>query len=111
MTIFGKTEYMSRLVTIKVFTFTHEAAILRSRLEYEGIYYFIPDELLLQVHPFYSNALGGVKLQVREEDVEDAIAIMKDAGCYDEADLEPPKVQVWLYNLLSRLPLFKRIYA
>ena len=31
---------------------------------------FIKDELTIQVQPFYSNAIGGAKLQVRESDVD-----------------------------------------
>lgn len=65
-------------VTIKIFTYSHEAMILRGRLESEGIPCFLQDELTIQVMPFHSNALGGVKLQVRGEDVEAAMKILEE---------------------------------
>ncbi len=67
---------MERLVTIKTFTYAHEAAVARSLLASEGIFCFLKDELTIQANPFYSNALGGVKLQVREGDFEHAAAVL-----------------------------------
>ncbi len=98
------------LVTIKTFTYPHEAGIIRSRLESEGIYCFLQDELTAQVHPFYSNAIGGVKLQVREEDLEKAIRILKESGYLQEEDLRPSSFQVKLYNILSKIPIIRKIY-
>lgn len=101
---------MSNLITIKTFTYPHELAIIRSRLESEGIYCFAQDELTAQVHPFNSNAIGGIKLQVREEDVERAISILKEGGYINEEDFQPSKFHIKLYNILSKIPLLKRIY-
>lgn len=67
---------MQKLVTIKTFTYPHEAYIIRGRLESEGIYTFLKDEMTVQVHNFYSNAVGGVKLQVPYEDVDRALSII-----------------------------------
>lgn len=67
---------MNKLVTIKTFTYPHEAYIVRGKLESEGIETFMKDELTVQVHNFYSNAVGGVKLQVLEKDVEKASSIL-----------------------------------
>ncbi|MDD6210814.1 MAG: DUF2007 domain-containing protein [Bacteroidales bacterium] len=101
---------MNKLVTIKTFTYPHELAIIRSKLESEGIYCFAQDELTAQVHPFYSNAIGGIKLQVREEDIEKAITILKENGDIKDQDLYPSGLQIKLYRLLSRLPFFRKIY-
>lgn len=79
---------MQQLVTIKTFTYPHEAYIIIGKLESEGIYTFLRDEMTVQVHNFYSNAVGGVKLQVPSEDVERALAIL------DEQNEEPEKVVV-----------------
>lgn len=67
---------MNKLVTIKTFTYPHEAYVVRGKLESEGIETFMKDELTVQVHNFYSNAVGGVKLQVLEEDVERALSVL-----------------------------------
>lgn len=67
---------MEQLVTIKTFTYPHEAYVIRGKLESEGIQTFLKDEMTVQVHNFYSNAIGGVKLQVPSEDVERALSII-----------------------------------
>lgn len=67
---------MKQLVTIKTFTYPHEAYVIRGKLESEGIQTFLKDEMTVQVYNFYSNAVGGVKLQVPSEDVERALSII-----------------------------------
>lgn len=101
---------MSKLITVKTFTYSHELSIIRSKLESEGIYCFAQDELTTQVHPFSSIAIGGVKLQVREEDVPRTIQILKENGYISERDLEPSKLQIKLYKVLSHIPFLKKIY-
>src|SRR5690554_3755710 len=71
---------MENFRTIKTFTHSTEIIILRSRLEAEGIECFLKDEYTVDANPFYSNAIGGVKLQVREKDVSKAMEILKDGG-------------------------------
>lgn len=51
---------------------------MRGRLGAEGIECFLKDELTVAANPFLSNAVGGVKLQVRGEDVERATAILNE---------------------------------
>jgi len=75
---------MDTLVTIKTFTYAHEATIAKSLLESEDIFCFLKDELTIQANPFYSNALGGVKLQVREGDIGKAAEVLKDSGYSDD---------------------------
>lgn len=67
---------MEPFVTVKTFTFAHEAHITQGRLEAEGIETFLKDELTVQVHPFASNAVGGVKLQVKAEDYDKTMEIL-----------------------------------
>jgi len=69
-----------KIITIHNFNYANEAMIVRGRLESEGIPCFIQNELISQVAPFYSNAFGGVKLQVNESDVPQALEILKEAG-------------------------------
>ena len=69
-----------KIITIHHFNLASEAMIVRGRLESEGIPCMIQNELIAQVAPFYSNAFGGVKLQVNESDAEQAIEILKEAG-------------------------------
>lgn len=83
-------EYLpsDHFVTIQTFSYPHEVAIIQAHLEAEGIECFIKDGLTLQVQPFYSNAIGGVKLQVKESDVERALDIMKASGYLSQDSAE-----------------------
>jgi hypothetical protein len=77
---------MSTFVTVAVFTYAHEAAIPKARLESEGILCFLRDEHTLFLQPFFSSAGGGIKLQVNAEDVEDAIRVLEDNGYETEGE-------------------------
>jgi tetratricopeptide (TPR) repeat protein len=66
------------LVTIATFSHVLEAHIVKGRLETEGIWSFVADENTVVANWLYSNAVGGVKLQVREEDVDAAQLILAD---------------------------------
>ncbi len=100
-----------RFMTVLTFTYPHELAIVRGRLESEGIECFVADELTAQVNPFYSNAIGGVKLQVRESDIERATEILKESGYIkEEKDIQQsPVFFVKLDKVTSRWPLIKKL--
>jgi hypothetical protein len=68
------------LVTIQTYTYPQDMAVVRSLLESEGINTFAMDEMVTYADPIYSNAVGGVKLQVAAEDAERAIEIMLEKG-------------------------------
>ena len=80
-----------KFITVLTFTFASEVAIIRGRLESEGITCFVQDELTVQINPFYSNAIGGVKLQVQESDLDKVIEILKETDYIKEEDLQPLK--------------------
>ncbi|HOS84212.1 MAG TPA: DUF2007 domain-containing protein [Bacteroidales bacterium] len=65
-------------ITIHTYTYSHEAYIAQTKLESCGIKTFLQDELTTQIIPVYSYAMGGVKLQVQEQDVEKAIEILNE---------------------------------
>ncbi|MCJ8167233.1 DUF2007 domain-containing protein [Pontibacter sp. E15-1] len=85
-----------RLITIATFNDVTEAYILKGRLESEGILCFLGDEHIIGAHPFYSVAVGGVKLKVTENDEDEARGILKQIWQgstnfdYDTIDLAPP---------------------
>jgi len=66
-----------RLVTIATYSQAIEADLSRTRLESEGIDCFLADEHTVTVNWLYSNAVGGVKLKVRESDGQRAIEILR----------------------------------
>lgn len=71
---------MDEFITIKTFSQYHELSVIRTRLEYEGIETFVPDELTVQTNPLYSNAIGGLRLQVKQSDLPAALTILKELG-------------------------------
>lgn len=71
---------MENWETIITFTYPQDAHIAQGFLESEGVESILMDELTVQVQNFYSNAIGGVKLQVKSEDIENATSILKNGG-------------------------------
>jgi DNA-directed RNA polymerase subunit RPC12/RpoP len=65
-----------KLVTIATFSKAIDAHLSKTRLESEGIECLIADEYIVTMNWLYSNAVGGVKPQVKESDVERAIEIL-----------------------------------
>jgi len=73
------------LLTIATFINPLEAHIVRGRLEAEGIETYVAHEHHIWANWFLSTALGGVKLQVKPEDVLRAGEILRQeqAGDYE----------------------------
>ncbi len=74
------------LETIYTGTYLQDIMVLRARLESENIECYVQDELTLQTNPFYSNAIGGIRLQVEKKDVARANEILKDGGYIPESE-------------------------
>lgn len=68
---------MNNFKTIAVFQYPAEYAVLKLLFDQEEIRYFFQNETMISVFPFYSNAIGGIKLQVHIEDIELAKEIIK----------------------------------
>ncbi|MFZ6052038.1 putative signal transducing protein [Halocola ammonii] len=75
---------MPTFITVATFNFPSDMHSARALLETEGIECFVRDELTAQVHNFYSQAIGGVKLQVKEADAERAKRLLIQAGYIKE---------------------------
>jgi hypothetical protein len=95
---------MSELVTIISFTFPSELAVIKARLESEGIRCYTKDEFTVQVHNFYSNAIGGIKLQVHESDEKRAVEILKKNGLIKEEQSVPSKFWTKFNTSTSYIP-------
>jgi hypothetical protein len=84
---------LRELVTIRRFRDLPEALLAKGSLESAGIECFLADENLVRLDWFISNFIGGIKLNVRVADVENARKIL------DEPILEGLYVQgVGLYE-------------
>ncbi|MDR0766450.1 MAG: DUF2007 domain-containing protein [Odoribacteraceae bacterium] len=101
---------MNKLVTVMTFNDPVEVSILRGRLEAEGIRNFARDEMTSQILPLVSDAIGGIKLQVRERDVKRTVRLLRLEGYAGRGDFSPSPLELKLYRFFSRVPLLKRIY-
>ena len=63
--------------TLASFNLPIDAYLLRARLEGSGITAYVRDENLVTLDWLYSNAVGGVKVDVTDEDFEKALEIMQ----------------------------------
>ena len=60
------------MITIAKVSYVHEADILCMQLEEAGIKAFIPDQNTSSIQPLYSGAIGGIRVQIHERDLEQA---------------------------------------
>lgn len=67
----------TRLVTIATFDQPAQARLAKNALDEEGIRSAISDENLVAMDWLLSNAVGGVKVQVWEEDADRAVAVLE----------------------------------
>lgn len=74
-----------RLVTIAQYQDLPSANIAQAKLESQGIISFLDNEYTIGMNWLYSNALGGVKLNVPEEFAKDAILILNENSGLPEA--------------------------
>jgi ribosomal protein S27AE len=67
---------LRKLVTVAVYTFSWEAQVAKARLASEGIHSIIADENVIRMVAL-SNAIGGVQVQVREQDAAAAAEVLQ----------------------------------
>lgn len=96
---------MKDWITILTFTYPHEAHLAKGKLESEGIDVQVTDEMTVQVHNFYSNAIGGVKLKVRETDFQRANQILIDSGYVKTEKQIDNRFLKWIDNFTAKFPL------
>ena len=100
---------MENFITIKTFVSATDLAIPQTLLEANGVECQVLDELTVQVNPLYSNAIGGIKLQVRESDIQKAIEILKNGGFITDEDLNPTDNLAKLKKVISQIPLLRNL--
>ncbi len=61
---------MKNFVTVARYTYPSEYAVLELLLQREEINYVFLNETVINVLPFHSNAFGGIRLQVHQNDVK-----------------------------------------
>lgn len=100
-----------KLVTIAVFGVPYEAEMAKGDLEACGIPAFVMDQFTIGANPLYSNALGGIKLQVPASYAGEAHKIItaqassEDSQNGEESEINYKKIVaksfVWLYLAMA----------
>lgn len=95
------------LVTVAVFPTSFAANLVQGRLQADGIECYIKDEHSVHLNPYFNNALGGIKLQVKEEDVGLAVFTLRQLGyrtVFDQlpvSEKKPPHMAVRFAKFLA----------
>jgi len=96
---------MDDFVTVLTVSYPQQLWIIKSRLEAEGIVCFAKDELTVQSNNLWSNAVGGVKLQVQREDVDRALEILTELGYRKEESGESEDLLTRIDKRTLSIPL------
>lgn len=68
----------AKIVTLRQYLTLQKALLAKSVLDSAGIQNYLIDENTIRMDWFWSNALGGIKLQVRETDGQTAAELLDD---------------------------------
>lgn len=96
---------MDNWTVIISFTYGYEAHLAKSKLESEEFEVLLRDELNAQVCEAGANAVGGVKLCVRESEVVRAIHSLKVGGYIKDSVETESKLMKQFGELTSKVPL------
>ncbi len=95
------------LVTIKASEDYNHLAIAKTYLEDNGIICMFKDEYTSQIYS-YTNAVGGIKLQVQEEDAPRAIELLIKGGFATKEDYEIPESTMQIVKIVEKVKSFFR---
>jgi len=97
------------------YQYSSEAIIFKGKLESEGIEVFMCDNYMVEANPLYSNAVGGVKLFVKNEDFAKAKDILSQVSQYllDENDklLKCPNCNAEKIDMVTSIKDSKSLFA
>lgn len=80
----------STFTKIGSYLYSSEAIIIKGKLEAEGIETFMGDNFTIDTDPLVSNAIGGVKLFVKTEQLEQAKQVLESISRYSVDDKGTP---------------------
>ena len=63
---------------IAIFTYASEYTVLRHLLQQAGIRFVFQNETMISVLPFHSNPIGGIRLLVHKDDIQEAKEILEN---------------------------------
>jgi hypothetical protein len=90
---------MEKLVTIRTFSSSKDYQLVKSYLESFGIECFGRDEI--NNRAYINIPDGGVKLEVQEEQAEEAVKLLLEGGYLKAEDFEPSAEMKWVEKILN----------
>jgi len=69
---------MKHFVTAAVFSYPHEITILKHLLAEAGLQFYFENETMASMVPMYSQALGGIRLKVHQNDLDTVNEILRE---------------------------------
>ena len=100
---------MDKWTVIISFTYGHEAHLVKSILESEEFEVILRDELNAQVCEAGANAVGGVKLCVRESEVVRAIHSLQKGGFIQKPVETESRLMKKFGQFYSKVPLIGKL--
>ena len=91
---------MEKLVNIRTFSQSTDFEMVKSYLESMGIECFGRDEIINR--SYFANVNGGVKLDVRASQAEEAIKLLMEGGYLKPEDFEPTPEFKFVDKILSK---------
>lgn len=67
-----------KLITVRTFETSIDAHLLKTKLQNAGFECFLKDEKTVDTDPLVSQAIGGVKIQVKEADYRSVLDVMDE---------------------------------
>ena len=92
---------MEKLVNIRTFSQSTDFEMVKAYLESMGIECFGRDEIINSA--YLANVNGGVKLDVRASQAEEAIRLLIEGGYLKPEDFEPTPEFKFVEKILSKL--------
>jgi predicted RNA-binding Zn-ribbon protein involved in translation (DUF1610 family) len=100
---------------IGTYQYSSEAIIFKGKLESEGIEVFMRDNYTVDANPLYSNAIGGVKLFVKQNDYSKAQDIISQVSPYSLDDnsklLKCPNCGAEQITMVTTIKDLKSLFA
>ena len=90
---------MGKLITIRTFSKSIDFEMAKSYLESCGIDCFGKNEIINRA--YIDLVDGGIQLQVRAEQVEEAIKLLFEKGYLKAEDYEPTSEMKWMEKILN----------
>ncbi len=90
---------MEELVTVRTFSSSLDFEMVKSYLDSFDIECFGRDEIINRA--YLANVNGGVKLQVRPEQAEEAVKLLVEGGYLKAEDFELSSEMKWMEKLLN----------